>query len=136
MLLETKEEILQDSNVGLNREVMGVALSMVSGVKTRRNLIGSTSGTVKPVHRQQKVIAVKAKQQEQITVENKGAASQKPAEQKWEAVNDGKQTQDELSMTSEGNQGQFIDKEFLINIIDIFRMDIKDSPKKEAEACS
>ena len=65
------------SNVGLNREVMGVALSTVSGVKTRRNSIGSTSGTVIPAHRQQKDIAVKGKQQEQIPVENKGAASTK-----------------------------------------------------------
>ena len=42
---------------------MGVALPVVSGVKTRRNSIESASGPVKPAHRQQKDIAVKGKQQ-------------------------------------------------------------------------
>ena len=34
-------------------------------------------------------------------------------------------------MTSAGNQGQFIHKEFLNNVLDILRMDMKDNLKKE-----
>ena len=34
-------------------------------------------------------------------------------------------------MASVCNQGQLIDKEFLINVLDMFRKDIKDSIKKE-----
>ena len=51
-------------NVGTNRDITGVAIPMVPGVKMRRNSIGSASGTVKPAHRQQKDITVKGKQQE------------------------------------------------------------------------
>ena len=117
------------SKVDTKTEIMEVTLPMVSGVKTRRNSIGSTSRTVKPAYRQQKDIAVKGKQQEQISDKKKGDTSQKPVEQKKEVVNDGKQTQEELGMVSACNQGQSIDKEFLINVLDIFRKDMKDSLK-------